>query len=371
VRLAIASYHLPDPAGSAAGRILDATARGLLELGHEVRVWSWRPDGEPRDLPGWCSWQPLPPPPSKLRVRARALVAPRSEIVRGGWPFPDEEWRSSAIAIADEFLSFPAVAGQPRTVLTLHYATRLDAAALGQRSAALVQEDRAQRRAARRAGLVLAYSPRVADAAAAAALAVPAAYPVPPAPRRAVDHPTAAVLADWRWPPNRWALDRLLRAWPEVRTAVPSARLLLGGTGLDRVGAVAGVEVLGRVGASEDVLARAAALPFPCPPTSGPKVKVLEAMAHGLAVVTTPWGVEGVAGDAAAGAALVDDVGLPGLARALASVLADPALADELGRAGRARIVAAHAPVPAARARVAALDAAFGGSPPAISPPGR
>ncbi len=87
------------------------------------------------------------------------------------------------------------------------------------------------------------------------------------------------------------------------------------------------------------------------------KVKVVEAMAYGLAVVTTPAGVEGLvlaAGEGAAIAAPRD------FATTLASVLASPERRARLGASGRAAIQGHHSPVASARARLAAIAEAFG-----------
>jgi glycosyltransferase involved in cell wall biosynthesis len=89
-------------------------------------------------------------------------------------------------------------------------------------------------------------------------------------------------------------------------------------------------------------------------------MKVLEAMALGIPVVTTPAGAEGIVAPAGHGlvVAAADRFG-----RALAGLLGSPERRAETGRLGRAAMLEAHAPVPAARARVAALSAAFGDQP--------
>jgi glycosyltransferase involved in cell wall biosynthesis len=162
------------------------------------------------------------------------------------------------------------------------------------------------------------------------------------------------LLADWRWPPNRWACDVLLAAWPHVRAQVPAARLKLAGPGDLSIGTMAGVDVLGPVAHSEDVLAEAAALAFPCPPSSGPKVKVIEALGAGLPVVTTEAGVEGVeaGGDVVAEVAPADP---EAFARALSAVLLDPSARAALADRAVAAMARTHAPRPAARTRVAVL----------------
>ena len=247
--------------------------------------------------------------------------------------------------------------GEPLAAVTFHYLTRFDAPAVGRRSARDVQDRRHEAFAARRAPAVLAFSERVGRIAGDRARIVPIAYPVPPEPLAPVDEPVVLLLANWEWPPNVVALASMLEEWPRVRSLVPDARLLLAGWGSESLDVdVPGTELVGPVDRVADVLARAAVLAFPCPPSSGPKVKVMEALAHGVPVVTTPAGVEGLRLAEGEGAVVVEE----GFAEALAKLLGDPDERRRLGASGRAAMLAHHAPVPAARARVAALRDALG-----------
>ena len=350
MRFVSVSYHVPDTEGSAAGRVLHATVDGLRSEGHEVSVLCWRPEPPVGPMPAWCSWVPFPARGAVAR-RVASVLRPRSEAEALAVEEP-----AGAVHIAEDYLSFSAVAHLRRVGVVVHNLSTLDRRALGTRRARDVQDARAESRAVRRAELVLATSPRVAGSLVSQARVVPAAISVPPEPLPVVAEPVAANVADWRWPPNRWALGRLLQAWPEVHGRVTGARLLLAGPGLEHVGTLGGVEVLGPVPASVEVLRRAAVLAFPCPPTSGPKIKVLEALAAGLPVVTTAAGTEGLAVQAGHGVVVAD---VRSFAGALASVLADPARRSALAGVGREAVLASHAPGPAARARVAACVAAF------------
>lgn len=332
-----------------------AWCEGMRALGHELDAWIWfRSSSSPEGpVPSWCRYEPFDAGPMWKR-HMRSLVHPRGEIARAGWEPP-----SGAVAIADHYSSFAAVTPFPRSVATLHFRTLLDAWAVRRFELARVQTARAEWAAGRRAGLVLAYSKRIARHLRHEAHVVPIAYPVPDHPLAPVDSPVAAMFADWSWPPNQWSLKWLLKAWPEVKDAVPTAKLLLAGRRLDQmgIGSVPGVTALGEVGESTDVLGQASVLAFPCPSSSGPKVKVLEALSYGIPVVTTPAGIEGVFVSPGEGAAVAR---LPDFAATLAKLLVDPQRRSALGTSGRLAVTDAHSPIASARARIAAITDAFG-----------
>ncbi len=352
MRLAFVSRHNPTPEGSQDGKIFRALVDGLLADGHDVTAMSWAHDQPHDDLPSWCEYLEVAPEPS-WRTHVRALVQPRWDAARLAWRPPDD-----AVAIAEDPLSYPVVANHPAAAVVFHYLTKIDARALRRPTLPDRQDMRQERRVAQRAPHVMAMSTRVGDAVGAPAIVVPMAYPMPDDRLALVDEPVVALLASWNWAPNHAALAALLAYWPTVRDAVRGAQLLLAGRGLDamRIGTVAGVELVGPVRTPADVLARAAVVAYPCAGTSGPKVKVVEALAYGVAAVTTPPGVEGLCVKPGDGPVVA-----PGeeFANALIGLLRDPARRADMAERGRTAVVAGHSPVVAARARVDALAGAI------------
>jgi glycosyltransferase involved in cell wall biosynthesis len=89
----------------------------------------------------------------------------------------------------------------------------------------------------------------------------------------------------------RWFLDRV---WPRVRAARPTVRLDVCGDVCGALGrAPDGLVLHGRMAELAPVLHRASLGVAPLRAGSGLKIKLLDLMAHGLAVVTTPIGAAG------------------------------------------------------------------------------
>jgi glycosyltransferase involved in cell wall biosynthesis len=353
MRFRIVSIVVPQKEGGPPHRALLALGDGLVAEGHEVECWAWGPEAPVEDLPTWARWEPLPPEP-QWRRRSRAIIRPRHDTVRIGWTVPDD-----AVALADMPVSYAAVHGAANSAVTFHYLSRFDVPALRFPSPWDVQNWRAERNAARKARVVFAFSDRVGRIAKGRAHVVPIAYPMPEETLPLREDAVVLLFANWVWPPNARALKSMLHVWPEIRAGVPGAELVLAGWGLDRMGVAAGngVRLVGSVERSVDALQEASVLAFPCPPTSGPKIKVLEALAYGVPVVTTSYGVEGLWLGEGEGAVVS---GAPEFASALIALLKDPERRRHLATTGRAAMVANHSGPAAARARVEVCAARFG-----------
>lgn len=214
---------------------------------------------------------------------------------------------------------------------------------------------RAERRVFAQAGWLLANSREVAEplvAMAPHAQVAVAPLPLDPtsySPRAQLEAPVAGLIGMAKWPPTANAVGRLLTGvWPRVLERRPDARLLLAGFGMEReafphVPDLPGVEWRGTVGSATDFLRELGVLLYPLGRGSGAKIKVLEALALGVPVVTTPDGAEGIGGRDG----LVVETGDEALAAATGALLEDAGARRAAGDAARATFMEHHAPLPA------------------------
>ena len=132
----------------------------------------------------------------------------------------------------------------------------------------------------------------------------------------------------------RWFVEDI---WPLVRRAVPTARFRVVGSNpppeVLALGAAPGVEVVGFVPDTGPFLDEASVSVAPLRYGAGMKGKVNEAMASGLPVVTTEYGVQGLA--AVPGVHAVVAGQADSFAAGLISLLQHPERAEEIGRAGQ------------------------------------
>ncbi|MCB9763347.1 MAG: glycosyltransferase family 4 protein [Alphaproteobacteria bacterium] len=146
---------------------------------------------------------------------------------------------------------------------------------------------------------------------------------------------------------DRKGVFDLVAAWPAVLKRLPRARLVIGGNGeldrlradISRLGLERSVEVLGWISGERRMQAFAEADLY-CLPSyaEGQPVSVLEAMASGLAVVSTT--VDGIPDAIVEGETgfMVEPGDREALAGRLGELLSDPGLRDRMGAAGRARV---------------------------------
>ncbi len=158
-------------------------------------------------------------------------------------------------------------------------------------------------------------------------------------PRAPENPPVVLLVGSFDWQPNADGARRfLLEGWPSLRKHAPHVRLRIVGRQLpESLASLArqvGAEPVGYVESMAPEFARASALVVPLWVGAGARVKIVEALAARLPVVSTPLGAEGlglVTGEHYLGAS--DPAGL---AESLATLIAEPALGERLERAGHA-----------------------------------
>jgi glycosyltransferase involved in cell wall biosynthesis len=154
--------------------------------------------------------------------------------------------------------------------------------------------------------------------------------------------PRIALCGDMSWPPNVEAALHLCQdVLPLLRGRGLDVPVVLAGRSpAAEVRALAGpdVQVTGAVPRMDEVLRGDTIAVAPLRAGSGMRVKILEAMAWGLPVVSTPLGCEGI--DHAG--ALLEAGGSEAFAAALGRLLADRSLRRQLGQAGRERVAALY-----------------------------
>jgi len=172
----------------------------------------------------------------------------------------------------------------------------------------------------------------------------PFAVEIPPPADRTGEEPGEMLfMGNFTHPPNVDAALWLVRdILPAVRRERPEARLVLIGDQMPssiRSLRAEGLDVVGRVPDPRPWLERAQVVMAPVRIGGGMRMKVLEALAHGKAVVTTTRGVEGMED---APVARADDAA--GIGRAAALLLSDRGGRDRLGQRARAYAAARHSP---------------------------
>jgi glycosyltransferase involved in cell wall biosynthesis len=136
------------------------------------------------------------------------------------------------------------------------------------------------------------------------------------------------------WLPNEDGVRFFVKeVWPRIRQARPGATFQAVGRnpsrGLQRLGDVAGVEIVGTVPDVRPYLAAAAVVVVPLLVGGGTRMKIYEAMAMGKAVVSTSLGAEGLKVTPGAHLLLADAP--DAIAVAVEFLLNHPPLRSELG----------------------------------------
>ncbi len=315
----------PLPFGDTAARWFHLLARDLLGRGHAVSCLTVTDEPEAKVAEARARLEavapagrlrfhafPLQSPVHPLRRKLRNAVRPFSEIAYApGFRerLATELARGYDVLHLEQLWSGWAGLGVPRSLLNVHHLEIID---LEDARGGSLYERKARWQMARATAQLLhatptmrLFSARLLDRVrtfndSARCFVVPFAldvglYPLQPV----VDEPVVGLLGSMHWPPSRSAAERLLgRIWPLVKVRMPRARLLVAGWNarryLGHYATAADVTIEENLRSPEDFFSRVSVLAYPPGRGSGMKIKVMEAMAYGVPVVTTGEGVEGL-----------------------------------------------------------------------------
>jgi glycosyltransferase involved in cell wall biosynthesis len=168
-------------------------------------------------------------------------------------------------------------------------------------------------------------------------LVYPNSIPHTPAPPR-LEEDVIAFSGNLEYHPNVSAVRYFRQEiWPDLRSRWPGLVWRLIGKNPQAVEKIVRgdprIELLGPVADAVPELARAKVAIVPLLTGSGTRVKIIEAWAAGVPVVSTPLGAEGIPGRAGEHLLLAESA--PGFRDAVSSLLINPVLRDRIGRAGR------------------------------------
>lgn len=358
----------PLPEGGAPGRCAVGLLRGLAAHGVETHALAARQyfAGEP---PADLAVELVEPEPMPhgFRGLGQRMRRPRGNLGRGHFARRVRELAAEVDVVhleethtawCDDGVTTPSL-------VHLHYRIRRDrdlGAPWRPEFRFVLEGVLAERAAIRRHRHLVCSSPEIAAAVAAEAPHAEVVHaPLSLDPRyyaqAALDGPpVAGIIGTGAWRPTAEAMSRLAgRVWPRVRERVPEARLVVAGRALDAVPGLAAaqaVQVLGEVDSASEFLRSLSVLVFPLERGSGMKVKVLEALASGVPVVTTHAGAEGIE----AGSGVIVEEDDAALADAVVGLLHDGDERARRGLAARQAFLDRYSPRPATAPLVALYE---------------
>ena len=336
LRIILVMTEPPLPFGHATARWSYVLLKGLVQRGHRVAAFAASSDrqaiGEVEALfpsPEYDLRCHVHPIRNRLQSKLQAVRRPYSymfssrlrsdlgaELARGFDLLHLEGTWAGWLSHGDDV---------SRSVLNVHNLYALDLpdqapVSLTEKLRSALQR-RAESRLLRTCSTLITATPRLERAVRAVAPATPV-YIVPLAldlalylfvpPRRRPREPVVSLIGSMDWYPSRSAAVRLLtRLWPEIKQRVASARLRIVGRHARRaLGDFLGqsdVEIAENVMDIRPYFEASSVLLYAPARGSGMKVKILEAFAYGVPVVTTNDGVEGLPAEDSVHVGLCDD----------------------------------------------------------------
>jgi len=362
LRIILVLNEAPLPFGHAVGRWYYVLLRGLVDRGHQVSCFAICNDrvkaaeardsfpapsfdlrlythAAPRNI--WRKWQTIRRPYSYV-INPRLQRAVKAECQRG----------CDVLHLEGTWTGWLGEGCDPaRVVLNIHnlYDIDLDRVpARGWRERIRrALRRKAEHRLIRSHGTLLTLTPRLQRSVSAIAPEIPvhvvplgldvSLYPFVPAERRPAE-PLISVIGSMNWYPSYSAAVRLLtRLYPAIRKRMANARLQIVGwearRALREYLPQPGVAVAENVPDARPYFERTTLFLYSPERGSGMKVKVLEAFAYGVPVVTTSEGIEGIAAQDGIHVGCSDDD--EGLCERAIALLGDQSLQERQRRAAR------------------------------------
>lgn len=323
LRILLVLSEAPLPFGHAVGRWYSVLLRGLVERGHQVTAYATcanpedisrahimfpasgfdlRPYPFPKRRSIWKKWHTLRRPYSYM-IHPELCRDLRKELERGCDIFHLEGiwsgWLGHGVDPAKVVLNFHSLYDIDRPDLdgggwrgSIHRSLRRSA----------------EHRLLRSCGTLLTLTPRLRDGVCLIAPQTPVhvvplgldatRYSFIPRECRPTK-PTITVIGSMNWYPSYSAAARFLtRLWPAIRKVIPESQALIVGwnarKALKDLLPQQGVEVVENVPDTRPFFEKSSLLLYAPKRGSGMKVKVLEAFAYGVPVVTTREGIEGI-----------------------------------------------------------------------------
>lgn len=154
------------------------------------------------------------------------------------------------------------------------------------------------------------------------------------------DKPTVLFVGNFKWLPNKDAALFLTKEiWPIIKRRIPQARLwIVGKNPTPEIKALTkdDIKIDEKIEDIRDAFGQASVLLAPIRNGRGTKYKVLEAMATGLPVVTTPLGIEGIEGKE--GKEVLVAEGAEGLAKQTIKLLENQTLGENIAKKARSLV---------------------------------
>ncbi len=329
MKIIVVTPAVPHPFGDTAARWFYVLITELLKRGHEVVALAAteEPDERVSEAKKWLSqkepfrgrltlhFHRVKIDSFALRRKWQNLIRPRSELLQDSdltGLLQEELAKGYDVLHLEQMSTGWLGVDVPRALLNVHYFDVIDWAEKAEKKDMTSSDRRAfwqTRRATRRLlhGLpnIRLLTPRLKEMAESinpdgrywvVPFALdPALYPL----QEPVQDPVVGMIGSMHWEPSRSAAERLItRIWPLVKQVFPQAKLFIAGWNaskyLHQYSSREDLTLAENLAHPSDFFSKVAIMVYAPSRGSGMKVKVMEAMAYGVPVVTTWEGVEGI-----------------------------------------------------------------------------